>query len=568
VDLQTRAVQTLGEADIASYTVDCASTGLALAVGGEDGVIRLFDPDTHKLIASIESDSSPIRAVRFDNSCYHLAAIHLNGVVNLWQLHLEPDAATVIPLGPIEGHPGWAGTALAFSPDGQMLVTGGTDRTIKLWRIPDGALAQQFVTNNGPVRALAFSSDGQRIVVPGFWRTQVYDVSSGAMTALGDGGGFDAKFVGDGTAILGGTHGACRIWNFDLAASVIRSTASPVRELAAASVGTDCLLATLQLDGTLRLLKRPIQSPRVDEWQNVLSTNVGDHSRALAMSPDARWLVVGRTDGHLLTVRAADGQIVQDWPAHHKLVDVLRISPDGQTLVSGGSDGVILIARQRQDHNGWEQVALRTRPGEVDGIAISPDGNRFVTSSKMTSLDFWSVPDGTLLREISLPFTAWKLALSHDGSRLAVGMWDRSVQIWNTSWMQSDPSTVQEEMNLVGHTQLVTGQAFDSTGTLMASVSTDGTVRVWDFSGTDRTTRGDLPENRRRCLASFNAHAGDANAVTFLPSPDGMGDSLAVGFIDGTVRFWHLESLPNILNGHIRYQQQVRGIVTSASADH
>jgi WD40 repeat protein len=123
-------------------------------------------------------------------------------------------------------------------------------------------------------------------------------------------------------------------------------------------------------------------------------------------------------------------------------------------------------------------------------------------------------------------------------------------------------------MNLVGHTQLVTGQAFDSTGTLMASVSTDGTVRVWDFSGTDRTTRGDLPENRRRCLASFNAHAGDANAVTFLPSPDGMGDSLAVGFIDGTVRFWHLESLPNILNGHIRYQQQVRGIVTSASADH
>src|SRR5204863_3056540 len=124
IDLATGARRTLGEPTSDVFTVDCASTGLAVAAGGEDGTIRLFDPDSGKLISSIESDSSPLRSVRFDNSCYHLAAIHLNGAVRLWALNLEPDAANAVPMPPLEGHPGWAGTALAFSPDGTTLVTG------------------------------------------------------------------------------------------------------------------------------------------------------------------------------------------------------------------------------------------------------------------------------------------------------------------------------------------------------------------------------------------------------------------------------------------------------------
>ncbi len=133
----------------------------------------------------------------------NLAAIYLNGAVKLWGLDIKPGVASVMPLSPIEGHPGWNGTALGFSADGTMLVTGATDRTVKLWRISDGKLLQQFFTGNGPVRALGFSADGQRIVVPGFWHTQIINIATGAMTVLGDAGGYeDAKFIGDGKSVL------------------------------------------------------------------------------------------------------------------------------------------------------------------------------------------------------------------------------------------------------------------------------------------------------------------------------------------------------------------------------
>src|SRR5262249_43871116 len=146
--------------------------------------------------------------------------------------------------------------------------------------------------------------------------------------------------------------------------------------------------------------------------------------------------------------------------AHEKLVDVLRISADGQTLISGGSDGSLLICRWQADQGGWMTAASHVLPGEIDGIAISPDQKWFVTTSKAASLDFWSLPDGKLLRDITLPCTAWRLAVQSDGRRCALGTWDRTIQLWDTSSLLADPNKVQQTMELVGHTQLVTGQAF------------------------------------------------------------------------------------------------------------
>src|SRR5262249_50940713 len=150
----------------------------------------------------------------------------------------------------------------------------------------------------------------------------------------------------------------------------------------------------------------------------------------MAMSPGGQLLVVGRADGHLVTVRARDGSTVQDWPAHKSMVNVVRISPDGKRLVSGAADNEVQIAELRSDGAGWEHTTTLKCGGEILGAAISPDGAFLVTTNRTTSMRIWSFPNGQLLREIALEKTPWKLSFSPDGEKLAVGSWDRSIEIW------------------------------------------------------------------------------------------------------------------------------------------
>jgi WD40 repeat protein len=56
--------------------------------------------------------------------------------------------------------PGPAG-ALAFSPNGKLLATGGRDCCLRLRRAADGRLLGTFLWHQGHIDAVAFSPDGR-----------------------------------------------------------------------------------------------------------------------------------------------------------------------------------------------------------------------------------------------------------------------------------------------------------------------------------------------------------------------------------------------------------------------
>jgi serine/threonine protein kinase/WD40 repeat protein len=81
------------------------------------------------------------------------------GEVRLW------DADSGLPRGFPKRHPGVK--ALAFSPDGKLLATGGDDKTVRLWNGKTGMQVGQPLPHSVPVSAAAFSPDGKVLVTTG-----------------------------------------------------------------------------------------------------------------------------------------------------------------------------------------------------------------------------------------------------------------------------------------------------------------------------------------------------------------------------------------------------------------
>ena len=98
-------------------------------------------------------------------------------------LHSNSFADTVTePLRIFTGHTDiiCVDDCLAFSPDGQFILSGSWDDTLKLWSVSTGEEIRTFTGHSDSVRSVAFSPDGQ-FALSGSWdkTLKLWSVSTG-----------------------------------------------------------------------------------------------------------------------------------------------------------------------------------------------------------------------------------------------------------------------------------------------------------------------------------------------------------------------------------------------------
>lgn len=269
--------------------------------------------------------------------------------------------------------------SLAFSPDGQILASGGNDRAIKLWDLKTGELMRAISdAHAGAIWSVAIDPGGDKVISSSSDRTiKVWDLSTGRPIRTLRGHTDTVRVVAvspdDKHIVSGSSDRTIKVW--DLSTGVLLRTlkghTDTVRALAISPNGYT--IVSGGADNVVRV------------WNlntgQLLSTLQGHTSRiiAIAMSPDGNTIASGGNDNTIRLWNLQTGDLLHTLTGHSDHINSLAFRSDGEVLISGAEDHLIKLWNPR---SGKLLNTLTNHDADVYAIAVSPDGKTLASADK------------------------------------------------------------------------------------------------------------------------------------------------------------------------------------------
>lgn len=258
--------------------------------------------------------------------------------------------------------------SVAFSPDGQSILTGCEDHTAKLWDL-NGQELQTFQGHEDAVSSVAFSPDGQTILT-----------------------GSD-----DGTAKLWNLNGQ-EIRTFPGQAPIFSVAFSPDKKT----------ILTGRRDAIAKLWDLNGKELQIFNGHKHVVSSV-------AFSPDGQHLLTGSYDD-TAKLWNQNGQEIQTFVGHQHNVNSVSFSPDGRQVLTGSGDQTAKL----WNLNGQE---LQTFEEDMGGkyVAFSPSGKLILVASTNVTTARLVDLSGQVIQAFDHKSDIFSVAFSPDGQHILTG---------------------------------------------------------------------------------------------------------------------------------------------------
>lgn len=298
----------------------------------------------------------------------------------------------------IEAHSGPV-DALTFTADGQFLISGGSrhDAQLKVWWLETGREVDSLRAHRTSITALALSPDGEILASVGddaginlwHWKTGDYtrtflDHSSNILSLA---------ITPDSQTLITGALDGIRLWNLSKQRPLYTLNRFDNQTYALAIHPEGDILASGHKFGTIKLwnLKTGTLLETIPAHTRVSNQVPGRSSSSvsvLAYTPDGNTLVSGSYDRTIKVWHRITGQLA--YPplrGHTGRIEAIAIHPNGEILASASRDGVRLWNLQ----TGELLAVLRGYGDWVKSLAFSRDGQFLATGGFDGSIRIWQV---------------------------------------------------------------------------------------------------------------------------------------------------------------------------------